>query len=104
MSLTSHPLFIVGVTIAAFIVVLVTGRMWSRWQVRRWCDDQGYDLVDWRGAKFFEGPGAWLRSENQDAYRIEVRDRQGTPRAGYVVFGSYWAPWSRKVRVEWDEP
>jgi len=42
--------------------------------------------------------------DNQDAYYIEVRDRQGLTRAGYLVFGSYWWPWpfSRKVRVEWD--
>jgi hypothetical protein len=92
----------IAVAIAAFIVAIVTGRIWSRRQVERWCEHHGYELVEWRGARFFEGPGAWRRSENQDAYRIEVRDRQGLIRSGYVVFGSYWIPWSRKVRVEWD--
>jgi hypothetical protein len=99
----ASPLVVVGVTILALIAALVTGRAWSRWQVGRWCKRQGYELVEFRGARFFEGPGAWLRSENQAAYRVQVRDRQDQTRSGYVVFGSNWLPWSRQVRVEWDE-
>lgn len=88
----------------AFGVLLWWGQVYSAKRIRRWCDEQGYELVDWRGAKFFEGPHAWFRSDNQDAYRIEVRDRQGVIRGGYVVFGSFWRGWlfSRRVRVEWD--
>lgn len=96
------PLLVIGVSVLVFIVLLVTGRAWSRWRVGRWCKQQDYELVEFRGAWFFEGPGGWMRSENQDAYHIEVRDRQGLTRSGYVVFGSYWWRWSGKVRVEWD--
>ena len=65
---------------------------------------QGFELLDWRGARFFEGPDAWLRSRNQLTYRIEVRDREGFTREGYLIIGSYWIGWpfSRKVRVVWD--
>jgi hypothetical protein len=103
MSLTSpDPFVLVTVTVLAVGILLATGKVWSRWQLKRWCNSQGLELVTWQGAAFYEGPGAWVRSENQDAYRIEVRDRQGRTRTGWVVFGRYWAPWSNKVRVEWD--
>jgi hypothetical protein len=87
-----------------FLVVLWLGRAYGARRVSRWCEEQGYELIDWRGAKFFEGPRAWLRTENEDAYYIEVRDRQGLTRSGYLVFGSYWWPWPfvRKARVRWD--
>jgi hypothetical protein len=84
--------------------MLWLGRLIGRRRVTRWCAGEGYTLIDWRRAKFFEGPNAWFRSDNLDAYYIEVRDRQGLTRAGYLVFGSFWWPWplSRKVRVKWD--
>ena len=102
MSLESpHPLFIVAVTIVAIIVLMWTGKIWARRQVTRWCEREGYELVKFRGAWFHEGPRAWLRTEEEDAYHVEVRDRRGDTRTGYVVFGS-WYPFSGKITVEWD--
>ena len=97
-------LLLVSVCAVVLFVAVVTGRVWSARRIRRWCERQGYELLDWRGAWFYEGPGRWLRSENQDAYHIEVRDRQGLTRSGYLVFGSRWFPFplSRKVNVRWD--
>jgi hypothetical protein len=93
---------VIGVVILAVAAAIISGQWLSRRRLRRWCEQQGYDLLDWRGAWFYEGPGKWLRSENQHAYYIEVRDRQGFTRAGYLVFGSYWHPFSRKAEVKWD--
>ena len=103
LSRVEQVLILLGAAMA-IIVLLWWGRLYAARRVTRWCHEQGYELVDWRGAKFFEGPKAWFRTDNQDAYYIEVRDRQGLTRAGYLVFGSYWWPWpfSRNVRVEWD--
>ena len=102
MSLDSpHPLFIVAVTIVAIIVLMWTGKIWTRRQVTRWCEREGYELVSFRGAWFYEGPRAWLRTEEEDAYHVEVRDRHGDARMGYVVFG-LWYPFSGKITVEWD--
>ena len=102
MSLESpHPLFIVAVTIVAIIVLMWTGKIWARRQVTRWCEREGYELVKFRGAWFHEGPRAWLRTEEEDAYHVEVRDRRGDTRTGYVVFGC-WYPFSGKITVEWD--
>ena len=105
MSLSSpDPILVVTVTIATIIVGLWIGKIWARWQVKRWCEREGYELVAFRGAWFYEGPRAWLRTENEDAYHLEVRDRRGETHTGYVVFGTRWHPFSRRVRVEWDSP
>ena len=88
--------------VLAFLVLLWWGRVYSARRIARWCKTEGYELVDWRGAKLFEGPNAWFRTDGQDAYYIEVLDRQGLTRGGYLVFGSPWWPFSRRVRVKWD--
>jgi hypothetical protein len=97
-----NPIVIAAVTILAIIVAVWTGRIWSRRRLTRWCAREGYELVSWRGAWFYEGPRAWFRTEDENAYYIEVRDRHGYIRTGYVVFGTWWNSFSRKVRVEWD--
>ena len=99
---SSDPLFIATVTILFLVFLLWTGRIWARWRVTRWCEREGYQLVTFRGAWFYEGPRKWLRTENEDAYHVEVTDRDGLTRSGYVVFGTWWHPFSWKVRVEWD--
>lgn len=101
MAPTADALLMALCAIAVFILALATGWVASRWRIRRWCAREGFELVYFRGARFFEGPGAWFRSENQDAYYIEVLDHQGMTRAGYLVFGSRWFPFG-KVSVKWD--
>lgn len=80
------------------------GRVISERRLQRWCQREGFELLDWRGVWFFQGPNAPWRSQYQECYRIEVRDREGYERTGYLVFGRYWLAWpfSRKVTVEWD--
>ena len=97
-----HPLLLVTVTVVAIVVLLWLGKRWAHRQVSRWCEREGYELVTFRGAWFYEGPRAWLRTDSEYAYHVEVRDRYGLPRTGYLLFGSWWNPFSGKVRVEWD--
>ena len=89
---------------ALFAFLIWCGRVFAERRLQRWCKGEGFELLDWRRAFFFEGPNAWWRSKYQACYRIEVRDHQGYERTGYVVFGSFWLGWplSRRVRVEWD--
>ena len=89
MSLDSpHPLFIVVVTIVAIIVLMWTGEDLGAQASDGLVRAKGHDLVSFRGAWFYEGPRARLRTEEEDAYHVEVRDRHGETRMGYVVFGS----------------
>jgi ABC-type nickel/cobalt efflux system permease component RcnA len=90
MSLSSpDAIVVVAVPILAIMVLLWTGQIWARRHVTRWCEREGYELVEFRGAWFFEGPRAWLRTEDENAYHVEVRDRRGDTRTGYVVFGTW---------------
>jgi len=97
----STPIVRVVLLLGAMLVWRIFG---ARRLIRRWCREEGYELLDWQSAWFFEGPNAWLRSRNQMTYRIEVRDRDGLTREGYLVIGSYWIGWpfSRRIRVTWD--
>ena len=101
-SLPNSPALAIVLSAVIVVIAIVAGRSWSQRRITRWCDEEGYRLENWRGALFYEGPGKWLRSDNQQAYYIEVSDRQGLPRSGYLVFGSYWHPFSRKAKVTWD--
>ena len=47
-------------------------------------------LVSFRGAASFEGPRKFARGENQSAFRVELRTRDGAPRFAWVTFGSFW--------------
>lgn len=100
----SEQIVLVVAAAAVFLALIWSGRVFSERRLQRWCRQEGYELLDWRRAYFFEGPNAWWRSKYQSCYRIEVRDHQGYERIGYVVFGSYWLGWplSRQVRVRWD--
>ena len=95
-------LVVTGTTL--FALLIWSGRVFAERRLQRWCRREGFELLDWRRAYFFEGPNAWWRSRYQACYRVEVRDSQGYERTGYVVFGSYWVGWplSRQVRVHWD--
>ncbi len=98
----NSPALVIVLSVAVVLVAIAAGRAWYGWRIRRWCEREGYTLADWRGAWFYEGPGKWLRSENQQAVHVEVVDRQGLTRSGYLVFGSRWHPFSAKIEVTWE--
>ena len=100
----AEQLALVFGALVLFGLLIWCGRVFSEWRLQRWCGREGFELLDWQGVWFFQGPNAPWRSQYQDCYRIEVRDREGYERTGYVVFGRYWLGWpfSRKVTVEWD--
>jgi hypothetical protein len=51
-----------------------------------WAKSEGVTLVSHRGARFYEGPGAWRRGEYQETLRLEVRDGKGRARLVWVTF------------------
>jgi hypothetical protein len=81
------------------LVAPLAGRI-SRRRVRQWCRRQGYQLLRWRDAKLFEGPSSWTVS--QDRYRIQVLDREGRQRRGYLVFRRWWSA-PQRAQVLWDD-
>ncbi len=99
---TPRIVLISGAVVAVVIACVVFGRWyWSR-RVSAWCGAHQFELIDWYGAPFYEGPRRFWRSENQHVFRVEVRDRDGLVRCGYLTFGGYWNPFRREVEVRWD--
>ena len=84
-------LFVPGVVvlIAAIVLRPFFSRALKRTQDRLdgWAKSEGVTIVSRRHARFYEGSGAWLRSEDHTLYRLEVRDRQGRVRLAWVTIG-----------------
>lgn len=98
-------------------------------RLSEWAKAEGVTIISQRGARFYEGPGAWLRTENQNMYRLEVRyvwlfqgpdawrrsrnqtqyrvkvwDAQAQILHGWVTLGTYWGfmDWYKVSDVIWD--
>ena len=100
----SSPYLKVGAVVVALVVLLWVGDRWARWRINRWCDADGYQLVTWRGARFYEGPRKWRRTDGEDAYYVEVTERSGQPRSGFLAFDSRWWPFrAKRITMHWDE-
>lgn len=72
------------------IVVVLFGRLTWKWRLTRWAAGQNLRLISFRGAKTWEGPSAWTRSENQSLFRARTLDSQGRERSCWILFGSPW--------------
>ena len=88
---------------AAILLALVGGRTYWRRRVTRWAGDNGLRLLEFSGARFYQGPRAFRRSDNQFAFRVVVEDASGGVRSGWLTFGSYWSFWpGGDPEVRWD--
>jgi hypothetical protein len=77
------------VVIGVIVMVPLSKRAATNLQNRlsEWAKAEGVMIISQRGARFYEGPSAWVRTENQNVYRLEVRDRKGQVRLAWVTFG-----------------
>ena len=72
-------------------------------RVGRWAQEHGLTLLEFRGARFFEGPRALRRSDNQFAFHVVVEDASGRERTGWLTFGSYWSFWpTGRPEIRWE--
>ena len=97
-------LFGIGMALAAYFM-LAWGKAYWKKRINQWARSRGFGLIEYRGARAFEGPGAVLRSENQTAFRVKVRDHSGKILQGWLVFGKNWNPFSAPdelVDERWD--
>jgi hypothetical protein len=77
------------VVIGVIIMVPLSKRAASNLQNRlsEWAKAEGVTIISKRGARFYEGPGAWMRTENQNVYRLEVCDSKRQVHLVWVTFG-----------------
>ena len=86
---TNLLLFVGGLGLAVIAATVLGRYYWSR-RLTKWAAAQGYKLVDFRGAKFYEGPHAWRRSDNQHLFYVELEKQDGAQASAWVMFGTYW--------------
>jgi hypothetical protein len=97
-------LFALGVILATCLM-LSWGKTYWKKRMTLWAASRGFVLIDFRGAAFFEGPGAFTRTGNQTTFRVKVRDRRGKVLQGWLVFGKNLNPFSAPdelVQEKWD--
>ncbi|MEI8304364.1 MAG: hypothetical protein WCG13_13830 [Burkholderiales bacterium] len=97
-------LFITGIAVTAYLM-LTWGKVYWKKRLTLWAQQRGYKLIEYRAAASFEGPGGVLRTENQTAFRVKVRDSDGKTRTGWLVYGRNWNPFSpadELVEEKWD--
>ncbi len=90
--------------VIAYVVIAWGKRYWHK-RLDAWAKSEGFRLLEFRGAKFFEGPNALLRTENQSAFRVRVCDRSGKVKHAWIVMGHNWNPISAPdelIDVVWD--
>ena len=95
------------VVVAGLLLIVILrwsgGAYWRR-RIRRWAAEEDLELVDFRGAKFYEGPRRFLRSDGQFAFHVTVRDRRGVARRCWLAFGSTWSIWpTAPPEVVWED-
>ena len=76
-----------AVLVGAFTYGFVTR---SRQLVQKWAAENGYELLSAQYSMFFKGPYFWS-SRSQAVYRVQVRDREGRLRSGWVRCGGWFA-------------
>jgi hypothetical protein len=96
-------LFVAGLG-AAVLLMLGIGRTYWKRRIGRWADEHGLTLLEFKGARFYEGPRASWRSDSQFAFRVVVEDASGHVRTGWLAFGSYFSFWpTSSPDVHWDD-
>jgi hypothetical protein len=94
--------FVAGLA-AAILAATAFGRVYWDRRVQRWARDHGLRLVEFRGARLWEGPRAWRRSDSQYAFRVVVEDASGRVRTGRLTFGSYFSFWPvGQPEIRWE--
>jgi hypothetical protein len=95
-------LFFAALAVAIPLGIWSGRRYWAR-RIERWAQAEGFTLLDFRGARFYEGPRPWRRTDSEFAFRVSVRGSDGRERSGWLTFGSPWSLWPRTpVEIRWD--
>jgi hypothetical protein len=103
MDLLGFYLVLIGV--AAVIVrqwVLFFSR--GRSLLNRWAQEKGFQILHSELRLADMGPFRWFTSKQQLVYFVQVRDREGSERSGWVRCGSFWRGLeSDKTEVRWKD-
>ena len=93
------------VIVVGFVVALIALSQAMAWYgLSRWAQREGFRLVDFQSALFWQGPRAWRRTRYQQEYHVVVEDPAGRQRSGWVLRTQTWLGFGpAEYKVEWEE-
>ena len=93
-------IFVVGfVTLVNHLTIARGDTILNRWAAR-----YGVQIMKRNYAWFLKGPFFWTTSRGQAVFRVEVQDRAGNLRNGWVRCGGWWSGLlSDDAEVRWDD-
>src|SRR4051812_31812213 len=71
--------------------------------LERWAEEGGHRIVRRESRTWFRGPFSWNTRQSQVVYRVEVYNREGLARTGWVRIGGSWWPSADHIDVRWDD-
>lgn len=74
--------------------------------LKRWAEENGFQILHSERRRLCAGPFTWTRTINQIVYLVQVRDREGRERSGWVQCGSHWDGWGisdNQFEVRWKD-
>jgi hypothetical protein len=96
-------MFVLGLAVA-ILAAAAFGTWHVRRKLERWARTNDLRLLEFSGAPFWRGPRAWLRTDDQEDYRVVVEDAGGRRRSGWLLYTSRWRGLGRqKVETRWDD-
>ena len=87
-----------------FYIVVFFGVYYLRGRsvLKRWAYENGFQILKSKTASSFAGSLTW--NYGQTIFYIQVRDKNGKVRDGWVRCGSFWAGvWSNKTEIRWKD-
>ena len=97
---------VLGVAAAVFFVALLWAWHFRRSRdiLRRWADENGYELVSVERRFVFRGPFWWRTAKGQEVFYVVVRDSAGHCRNAHVRVGGWFTGLlSDQVSCEWED-
>jgi|SRR5947207_14862587 len=103
--MNSIGFYLGSIGVAAFMVWhLVWCLSRGRFLLKQWAHENGYQVLRSQVRLLDAGPFRWSSSKRQFSYFVQVRDRAGSERSGWVRCGSFWRGLkSDKTEVRWKD-
>ena len=84
------PIWIAALLVLVVVAVIYGHIARSNYLLKKWAQDNGLELLRADFRMFRKGPYMWS-SRGQAVFRVEVRDREGRTRQGWVRCGGWWS-------------
>jgi hypothetical protein len=97
-----------ALVIVACIAIIILIYIWefkrSGEILQQWADENDFEIIHREYRTTFRGPFSWTTTKSQTVYFVQVCDRNGRERSGWVRCGSwFWGLSSNTAEVRWED-